>query len=145
MSFAKLAALYGICTAAFFAMDFVWLSTAVPKLYQPALGVYGEKPPYLLLAKPNVAVAAAFYLLYIVGLLALAIIPGIREGAVMGALWRGALFGLIAYATYDLTNLSTLANWPVTITMVDMVWGLVLNSVVAVVGFYAGTKLLNLS
>jgi len=145
MSFAKLAALYGICTAAFFAMDFVWLSTAVPKLYQPALGVYGEKPPYLLLAKPNVAVAAAFYLLYIVGLLALAIIPGIREGAVIGALWRGALFGLIAYATYDLTNLSTLANWPVTITMVDMVWGLVLNSVVAVVGFYAGTKLLNLS
>jgi uncharacterized membrane protein len=145
MSFGKLAALYGICTAAFFAMDFIWLSTAVPRLYQPALGVYGEKPPYLLLAKPNVGVAAAFYLLYIVGILALAVIPGIREGAVAGALWRGALFGLIAYATYDLTNLSTLANWPVNITVIDMIWGVVLNSVVAVVGFYAGTKLLKLS
>ncbi len=56
----------------------------------------------------------------------------------MGALWRGALFGFVAYATYDLTNLSTLANWPVNITIIDMIWGTVLNSVVSVVGFYAG-------
>jgi uncharacterized membrane protein len=145
MSFGKLAALYGICTAAFFAMDFIWLSTAVPRLYQPALGVYGERPPYLLLPQPKIGVAVAFYLLYIVGILALAVVPGIREGAVMGALWRGALFGLIAYATYDLTNLATLANWPVNITIIDMIWGLTLNSVVAVVGYYAGTKLLHLS
>ena len=145
MSFGKLAALYGICAAVFFALDLVWLTTAVPRLYQPALGVTGEKPPYLLLAKPNIGVAVAFYLLYVVGIVALAVVPGIREGAVLGALWRGALFGLIAYATYDLTNLATLANWPVNITIIDMAWGLVLNSVVAVVGFYAGTKLLNLS
>lgn len=145
MSFGKLAGLYAICTATFFAMDFIWLSTAVPRLYQPALGVYGEKPPFLLLPKPNVGVAAAFYLLYIVGIVALAVLPGVREGVVIGALWRGALFGLIAYATYDLTNLSTLANWPASITVIDMVWGTVLNSVVAVVGFYAGTKWLHLS
>ena len=141
MSAGKLAGLYAICTATFFAMDFIWLSTAVPRLYQPALGVYGEKPPFLLLANPNVGVAAAFYLLYIVGIIALAVIPGIREGAVAGALWRGALFGLIAYATYDLTNLSTLANWPASITAIDMAWGVVLNSVVSVVGYYAGTWL----
>ena len=145
MSFGKVIALYGICAAVFFAMDLVWLTTAVPRLYQPALGVSGQKPPYLLLAKPNIGVAAAFYLLYVVGIVALAVIPGVREGAVLGALWRGALFGVIAYATYDLTNLATLANWPVNITIIDMAWGLVLNSVVAVVGFYAGTKLLNLS
>jgi uncharacterized membrane protein len=107
--------------------------------------VYGERPPYLLLPQPKIGVAVAFYLLYIVGILALAVVPGIREGAVMGALWRGALFGLIAYATYDLTNLATLANWPVNITIIDMIWGLTLNSVVAVVGYYAGTKLLHLS
>jgi uncharacterized membrane protein len=134
MSFGKLAALYGICTVAFFALDFVWLSTAVPRIYQPALGS-------LLKTKPDVAVAVAFYLLYIVGLVALAVLPGVREGAVFGALWRGALFGLVAYATYDLTNLSTLANWPVNITIIDMIWGTVLNSVVAVVGFYGGTWL----
>ena len=65
-------------------------------------------------------------------------IPGLQAGNVGGALWRGALFGFVAYATYDLTNLSTLANWPVNITIIDMIWGTVLNSVVAVVGFYAG-------
>lgn len=131
MSFGKLLGLYGACTVAFFAMDFIWLSTAVPRLYQPALGS-------LLKPKPDVGVAAAFYLVYLIGLVALAVLPGVREGAVMGALWRGALFGFVAYATYDLTNLSTLANWPVNITIIDMIWGTVLNSVVAVVGFYAG-------
>jgi uncharacterized membrane protein len=131
MSFGRLLGLYAACTVAFFAMDFIWLSTAVPRLYQPALGS-------LLKPKPDVGVAAAFYLVYLVGLIALAVLPGVREGAVMGALWRGALFGFVAYATYDLTNLSTLANWPVNITIIDMIWGTVLNSVVSVVGFYAG-------
>ena len=137
MSFGKLVALYGVCTIAFFALDFTWLATAVPRLYQPALGS-------LLKPKPDIGVAVAFYLLYLVGLVALAVVPGIREGAVAGALWRGALFGLCAYATYDLTNLSTIAGWPVSVTMIDLVWGTVLNSAVAVVGFYAGTKLLKL-
>jgi len=131
MPFGKLLGLYAACTVAFFAMDFIWLSTAVPRLYQPALG-------WLLKPKPDVGVAAAFYLVYLIGLVALAVLPGVREGAVAGALWRGALFGFVAYATYDLTNLSTLANWPVNITIIDMIWGTVLNSVVAVVGFYAG-------
>ena len=116
MSFGKLLALYGICTATFFAMDFIWLSTAVPRIYQPALGVVGRRAPYLLLEKPNIPVAAAFYLVYLVGLIALAVIPGLQAGNVGAALWRGALFGFVAYATYDLTNLSTLANWPVNVT-----------------------------
>jgi len=141
MSFGKLLALYGICTATFFAMDFIWLSTAVPRIYQPAMGVFGKSKPFLLLEKPNVPVAAAFYLLYIVGLIALAVIPGLNDGNVLGALWRGALFGLVAYATYDLTNLSTLANWPVNVTIIDMIWGTVLNSVVAVAGYYGGVWL----
>ncbi|MEI7813795.1 MAG: DUF2177 family protein [Coriobacteriia bacterium] len=141
MSFTKLLALYGICTATFFAMDFIWLSTAVPRIYQPALGVVGKRAPYLLLEKPNIPVAAAFYLLYLVGLIALAVIPGLQAGNVGAALWRGALFGLVAYATYDLTNLSTMANWPVSVTVVDMIWGTVLNSVVAVAGYYGGVWL----
>ena len=122
-------------------MDFIWLSTAVPRIYQPALGVVGKRAPYLLLEKPNVGVAAAFYLVYLVGLIALAVIPGLQAGNVGAALWRGALFGFVAYATYDLTNLSTLAHWPVNVTVIDMIWGTVLNSVVAVAGYYGGVWL----
>ncbi|HSK46678.1 MAG TPA: DUF2177 family protein, partial [Coriobacteriia bacterium] len=86
----KLLALYGICTLAFFALDFIWLSTATSRIYQPMLGD-------LLAPKPNLAVAAALYLVYVVGIVALAVVPGIQEGSLVGALWRGALFGLLAY------------------------------------------------
>ncbi|MDZ4169633.1 MAG: DUF2177 family protein [Coriobacteriia bacterium] len=131
----KLIALYGITTAVFFAIDFVWLTVATPRIYQPMLGT---APDGLLKAQPNLPVAAAFYLFYVVGILALAVIPGLREGAVLGAVWRGALFGLLAYATYDLTNLATIDGWPWQISVIDMVWGTVLNSAVAAAGFYAG-------
>jgi uncharacterized membrane protein len=134
VSFGKLALLYLITTIAFFAIDFVWLSTATKRIYQPYLGD-------LLLEKPNLPVAAAFYLFYIVGLIALAIIPGLREASVLGAIWRGALFGAIAYATYDLTNLATLNGWAWQISAIDIVWGTVLNTAVATVGYYAGTWL----
>ena len=131
MSFGKLAALYGITVAVFFAIDLVWLSTATSRIYKPYLGD-------LLAEQPKLGVAAGFYLLYVVGILALAVIPGLQEGSVVGALWRGALFGFLAYATYDLTNLSTIRDWPWQVSAIDMVWGTTLNSVVAVAAFYAG-------
>lgn len=131
MNLGKLAALYGITTIVFFAFDFVWLSTATSRLYKPMLGD-------LLAEKPLLGVAAVFYLVYVVGILVFAVMPGLQEGAVLGALWRGALFGFLAYATYDLSNLSTLRGWSWQISVIDMVWGTTLNSVVAVAGFYAG-------
>ncbi|TLM98346.1 MAG: DUF2177 family protein [Actinobacteria bacterium] len=131
MTAGKLLALYGITTAAFFAMDFVWLSTATSRIYKPYLGD-------LLAPQPKLGVAAGFYLVYVVGILALAVVPGLREGSMVAALWRGALFGLLAYATYDLTNLATIRDWPWQVSAIDMVWGLTLNSVVTVVGYYAG-------
>jgi uncharacterized membrane protein len=131
MSFGKLASLYGICIVVFFAMDFIWLSTSMNRVYKPMLGD-------LLAEQPKFGVAALFYLLYVVGIVALAVLPGLREGSVAGALWRGALFGFLAYATYDLTNLSTIRDWPWQLSAIDMAWGTVLNSVVAVAGFYAG-------
>ena len=127
----KLIALYGICVAVFFALDFTWLSTATSRIYQPMLGD-------LLAKQPKLGVAAAFYLLYVVGIVALAIVPGLQEGSVVGALWRGALFGFLAYATYDLTNLSTIRDWPWQLSVIDMTWGTVLNSLVAVAGYYGG-------
>ena len=131
MSFGKLVVLYLICTAVFFAIDFVWLSTATSRIYKPMLG-------NLLSDQPKLAVAGLFYLAYVVGIVALAVVPALQEGNVVGALWRGALFGLLAYATYDLTNLSTIRGWPWQIAVIDMVWGTTLNSIVAVAGFYAG-------
>lgn len=127
----KMLALYGITTLVFFAIDLVWLSTATSRIYAPYLGD-------LLAPKPNLPVAAVFYLFYVVGILALAVIPGLREGAIAGALWRGALFGLLAYATYDLTNLATIRDWPWQVSVIDMVWGTTLNTVVAGAGYFAG-------
>lgn len=131
MSFAKLAGLYAICATAFFALDLVWLSTATKRVYQPYVGS-------LLADQPKLGVAAAFYLAYVVGIVALAVVPGVREGAVLGALWRGALFGLLAYATYDLTNLATLRGWAWQVTVIDLVWGTSVTSIVSAVGYYAG-------
>jgi uncharacterized membrane protein len=127
----KLVALYAITTLVFFALDFVWLSTATARIYQPYLGD-------LLLPEPKLAIAAAFYLFYVVGILALAVVPGLQEGALVGALWRGALFGFLAYATYDLTNLATIQGWAWQVSVIDMIWGTVLNTTVAAAGYFAG-------
>ena len=130
MSFGKLAALWAICTVVFFALDFTWLAIATSRVYQPYLGG-------LLAEQPKLGVAAFFYLLYVVGILALAVVPGVQGGSVLGALWRGALFGLLAYATYDLTNLSTIQGWPWQVSVIDMMWGTAVTTVVAAAGFYA--------
>jgi uncharacterized membrane protein len=131
MSFSRVAALYGVCIVAFFALDFVWLSQATPRIYKPALGS-------LLSEQPKLGVAAVFYLLYVVGVVVFAVVPALQQGNVVEALWRGALFGFLAYATYDLTNLATLRDFPWRIAAIDMVWGTVLNTAVAAVGYYAG-------
>ena len=131
MSVGKLALLYGACVVAFFAIDFVWLSIMTSRFYQPRLGS-------LLAEQPKLAVAAGFYLLYVVGIVALAVVPGLQEGAVAAAVWRGALFGLLAYATYDLTNLATIQGWPWELAVVDMIWGTTLTAAVSAIGYYAG-------
>lgn len=136
MSAGKIALLYLACVIAFFAIDFVWLSTMTSRIYQPRLG-------HLLAEQPRLGVAAGFYLLYVVGVVALAVIPGLQEGSLIAAVWRGALFGLLAYATYDLTNLSTLRDWPADLTLIDMVWGTTLTGSVSAIGYYAG-KLIGL-
>ena len=131
MNAGKLIGLYLACAAAFLALDFIWISIATPRLYQPYLGP-------LLAEKPNLGVAVVFYLVYVVGLIALAVLPGLREGSALGAVWRGALLGLLAYATYDLTNLATIQGWAWQVSAADLVWGTALNTVVATIGYFAG-------
>jgi len=97
----------------FLALDAAWLSTMAQRLYRPALGPL-MRPDFDLTA------AAGFYLLYLAGVVVFAVAPALRA---RDALWRGGLFGLVSYATYDLTNQATLAGWPWHITLVDLAWG----------------------
>lgn len=125
---AKLVQLYLLTTVVFFAIDLVWLTFVANSFYQAQIGPL-LKSPF------NLPVAAGFYLFYVVGVLALAVIPGIEKGALIEALWRGALLGAVAYGTYDLTNLATLKGYTWQVAVVDITWGTVLTGTVATAGF----------
>jgi uncharacterized membrane protein len=98
----------------------------------------------MLSPKVNWAAAIIFYLLFIVGLVVFVIRPALAGGKPLEALFFGALFGLISYATYDLSNLATLKDWPVVVTVVDLGWGAVLGGLVSFVGALLGRGLLKL-
>lgn len=106
--------LYLACAAVFFVIDFIWLSLAGPTLYKREIGS-------LLLDQPNLAIAAGFYLFYVVGIVVL--VAGPANGDVVKALWMGAVLGFVAYGTYDLTNLATLKGFTPTLVAIDMAWG----------------------
>jgi uncharacterized membrane protein len=118
----------------FFIVDMLWLGLVASSFYKKHLG-------FLMSTNINWYAAIFFYLLFIVGILVFVVIPGIKENSLPQILLRAALFGLITYATYDLTNLATLKDWPVVITLIDLVWGMVLTTVVGITGFFAGKLL----
>ena len=120
----RLAPAYAITLVVFLALDAVWLLTMYERLYRPAIG-------HLLRDGFAIAPAAAFYALYILGVVVFAVLPGQASGRASVAAARGALFGLIAYATYDLTNQATLRDWPWQVTMIDLVWGAFASAVAA--------------
>ena len=117
-------------------LDAVWLTQMSPRLYQPRIGE-------LLAAKPSLPPAVVFYLLYVAGIVLLAVLPALREGGWKRLLIHAAAFGLVAYATYDLTNQATLKTWSTTITLVDMAWGTFITTVSASAGFAAARWALN--
>src|SRR5690606_30249930 len=98
----------------FLGLDAIWLSRI-------ALGMYRQELGALLLDKPNLPIAAAFYLLYVAGIVVLAIVPALGEGGGwIKALLLGAVLGLVAYGTYDITNLSTLKGWSTRLALIDI-------------------------
>lgn len=107
---------YLIAIIIFTLIDLVWLVYISRKLYQDKLG-------HLMAPKVNFAAAAIFYLLFIAGMVFFVINPAVEKQSVLYALGAGAFFGLVTYATYDLTNLATLKDWPVSITIIDLIWG----------------------
>jgi uncharacterized membrane protein len=115
----------------FLTVDLVWLGLVARPFYEQQLGV-------LLVPTPNWVVALAFYLLFNVGLLVFVVGPSLPTNSLTPTLLRAALFGLVTYATYDLTNLATLKDWPLLITVVDMLWGTSLSVIVSLVSFRVG-------
>ena len=112
----------------FLAIDAIWLGVVARKFYQKQLGD-------LMLPSPNLAVATVFYLFFAAAIVVLAVRPGLEVGSLWTAAGNGALLGLAAYGIYDITNLSTIKNWPVTLSVVDMIWGTVLTGLASAGGY----------
>ncbi|HEY1398029.1 DUF2177 family protein [Roseateles sp.] len=117
---------YVLTLVVFLAMDAVWLSLSSGALYQPAIG-------HLMAPAIDWRAVAVFYPLYVGGLVFFAVAPARSGRPVVGALGRGALFGVLAYATYDFTNQATLRDWPWHVTFIDLVWGTTVSGVSAAV------------
>ncbi len=115
--------LYAISVPLFFMIDMVWLGFVATTFYRTRLGH--------LLGEVNWWAAIVFYLIFLVGLTFFATYPAILKQSLMTGAVFGALFGFFTYATYDLTNLATLRDWPLSVTIVDMLWGTVLGASVA--------------
>lgn len=117
---------YLIVFVVFFAVDLVWLGVIARKLYAKYLGAFMS-------SKINWMAALIFYLIFIIGLLVFVIEPALDNVNYLTLAMTAALFGLVTYATYDLTNLATLKDWPRIITVIDLVWGISLSTIVSLV------------
>lgn len=115
------------------AIDAVWLSVIANKFYKSQIGS-------LLLDKPNMPAAVLFYVIYVVGIVLFVLAPALEAQSWKHAAVYGALFGLVAYATYDLTNLATLKGWTVKLVVVDLLWGMVLTGTVSVISYWVLQK-----
>lgn len=121
----------------FFLVDILWLGVISKKLYRDYLG-------HLMAPNVNWAPALIFYALFIAGLVFFVINPALAKNSLKYAILAGGFFGLIAYGTYDLTNLATLKDWPLNITIIDLIWGTFLNGATAAITFIAVKKLFKL-
>jgi len=126
--------LYAIALPVFFAIDMVWLGLIAKDFYRAQIGP-------LMKSDVNWTAAVIFYLIFITGLVVFVISPAMEKGSWTHALFFGALFGLVCYATYDLTNLAVAKDWPLLVTLVDLVWGAVLAASVSVITYIIANKI----
>ena len=114
-------------------IDALWLSVVANRFYKSQLGP-------MLLEKPNMISAIIFYVIFVVGVVVFAVLPAVQAGDWKVALGLGALLGLVTYATYDLTNHATLKGFPLTVVVVDIIWGVVLTAAVATLTYLVATR-----
>jgi uncharacterized membrane protein len=120
---------YLLTALVFFAIDLAWLGLVARNMYSRHIG-------HLMSSQVNWVAAGVFYLAFIVGILVFAVYPSVDKDSLLRAMVLGVLFGFFTYSTYDLTNLATLRDWPLSVTIVDIAWGMVLTGAVSAVGFF---------
>lgn len=135
MSFAKIISIYFLSIVVFLIIDSIWLLKVSPKLYKNNIG-------HLMADKPQLWAALLFYLIFIAGLLALVLIPALNNNNFAHAAIYGAVFGLVTYATFDLTSQAVFKDWPIKITIIDLVWGTSITTAVAVIVYWLSEKLI---
>ncbi len=128
MSVKEILLTYFLMALVFLALDLFWLGLIAKNFYQKHLGRFFSD-------KVNWKAAVIFYLLFLLGVMIFSVHPGVAQDSLMRAMMFGVLFGLFTYATYDLTNLATLKDWPVPIVIVDIIWGMVLCGAISAFGF----------
>jgi len=135
MNIAYYLKLYLLTVPVFFVIDIVWLGVIARGFYRRHLG-------FILSPDVNWVAAITFYLIYIAGIIFFAVRPALESGRLSEAALLGGLFGFFTYATYDLTNMSTIKDWPLTIVFIDILWGTCLCALVAVSSFLIARHLL---
>jgi len=126
----KYAASFGVIALIMTALDALWIGVIAKSLYQQGIG-------HLMAQSPRLGAAALFYAVYALGLLMFVVTPTSEASNWHMSLMRGALFGFFAYATYDLTNLATLKDWPIGLSVLDIAWGSGASAAAAVGGYFA--------
>lgn len=120
---------YGITLSVFMVIDLIWLGFIAKDLYAKYLG-------YLMADNINWLAAVVFYLIFIAGVCYFVLYPSLQDQNLTNLMIRAAFFGFITYATYDLTNLATIKNWPLNITIIDLIWGTTLSTSVSVISYF---------
>lgn len=125
--------LFFITTIIFFSIDLIWLGVIAKNLYREKLG-------FILSTEVNWTAAIVFYIIYISGILYFAVVPSLLDAEWEKALLNGAILGFLCYATYDLTNMATIAHWPLQIVIIDIAWGTLLTGSVSVLSYLLAEK-----
>lgn len=120
---------YIITFLVFLVIDFVWLGFVAKDIYRNKIG-------FIMKDNFNMSAALIFYIVFIIGLMFFVINKAVVMGSWQYALFAGMFFGVITYSTYDMTNLATLKDWPISLTVIDIIWGTVLNGATSLISYW---------
>ncbi|MDD9304435.1 MAG: DUF2177 family protein [Desulfobacter sp.] len=126
--------IYTVALVAFLVIDLFWITLFANHFYRNRLG-------YILSDSPNLIAALIFYLMFIAGLAYFAVLPGVNSKGFLSGIFKSALYGLITYGTYDLTNLALIQHWPLSVTIMDMIWGVTVSVMVGTISIGFGKRL----